>query len=158
LTEFVRRSEFRDRSWLEEILRRSWSGAVAIVNGEPIELLDQHCLVAGERDGFAVFRLKPKPELLLLQSVKPSSGVGTALLKSLVAHLRDLGFRQLFVTTTNDNLDALRFYQRRGFEVCETRPSAVDRARLLKPSIPLVAANGMPIRDEIELKLNIEGA
>ncbi len=53
--------------------------------------------------------------------------------------------------TSNDNLRALRFYQRRGFRLKELRPGAVDEARRLKPQIPLGGAEGIPMREEIEL-------
>jgi hypothetical protein len=62
----------------------------------------------------------------------------------------------LRVTTTNDNLNALRFYQRRGFRMTEIRPGAVDKARYLKPSIPLAGEFGIPIHDEIELERRIQ--
>jgi hypothetical protein len=60
----------------------------------------------------------------------------------------------VWLTTTNDNLDALRFYQRRGFRISAVRPRAVERARAtLKPEIPEVGAYGIPVRDEIDLEL-----
>jgi hypothetical protein len=59
----------------------------------------------------------------------------------------------LWLVTTNDNLDALRFYQRRGFRITEVRLGAVDEARrTLKPGIPAIGASGIPIRDEIVLE------
>jgi hypothetical protein len=58
----------------------------------------------------------------------------------------------LRVTTTNDNLDALRFYQKRGFQIVAVRPGAVDESRRVKPSIPVIGEHGIPIRDEIELE------
>jgi GNAT superfamily N-acetyltransferase len=147
-----------DRHWIESILSERWGGTLAIVNGEAIDLLTHPALIAGERDGLAIFRLVPRPELLLLDALTPNAGVGTALLESLIARLRDHGEPRLFATTTNDNRNALSFYKKRGFRVFETRVGAVDRARALKPSIPAVAANGIPIRDELELVINIEGA
>lgn len=54
-------------------------------------------------------------------------------------------------TTTNDNLDALRFYQRRGFRLAGLRPGAVGRARRIKPEIPATGAHGTPLRDGIDL-------
>jgi hypothetical protein len=59
------------------------------------------------------------------------------------------------VTTTNDNLAALRFYQRAGFRFAELRPGAVSEARSLKPSIPETGNDGIPIRDEIDLVLEL---
>jgi hypothetical protein len=47
-------------------------------------------------------------------------------------------------------------YQRRGFRLVALRPGAVDRARAeLKPSIGDLAANGIPIRDEFDLELEL---
>lgn len=66
--------------------------------------------------------------------------------------LADPDWTELRVTTTNDNLDALRFYQRRGFELVELRATAVERSRAaLKPSIPARGYYDLPIRDELEL-------
>jgi pimeloyl-ACP methyl ester carboxylesterase len=62
--------------------------------------------------------------------------------------------RAIWVVTTNDNTDALRFYQRVGFRLREARVGAVDEARrTLKPSIPRAGRHGIPLRDEIELVL-----
>jgi hypothetical protein len=55
--------------------------------------------------------------------------------------------------TTNNNLRALAFYQKRGFRLVGLRPGAIDEERKLKPSMPTVDANGLPIRDEIHLEL-----
>jgi ribosomal protein S18 acetylase RimI-like enzyme len=67
--------------------------------------------------------------------------------------LRAQGIAILRVTTTNDNLSGLRFYQRRGFRIVAVRPDAVAASRRMKPGIPEVGEYGIPIRDEIELVL-----
>jgi ribosomal protein S18 acetylase RimI-like enzyme len=55
--------------------------------------------------------------------------------------------------TTNDNVDALRFYQRRGFRLAALRAGAVEDARArLKPEIPWTGADGIELRDELELE------
>ena len=56
---------------------------------------------------------------------------------------------------TNDNVDALRFYQRRGFRLAELRPGAVDRSRQEKPQIPRTGDYGIPLHDEIDLTLRV---
>jgi hypothetical protein len=61
--------------------------------------------------------------------------------------------RRVWLVTTNDNLDAPRFYQRRGFVISEFRRGALDNARrTLKPQIASVGDYGIPIRDELELE------
>lgn len=57
----------------------------------------------------------------------------------------------LWLVTTNDNVDAIRFYQRRGFRLSALRPGAVEEARRdLKAEIPEVGGYGIPMRDELE--------
>ncbi len=58
------------------------------------------------------------------------------------------------MVTTNDNLEMLRFAQRRGFVLSDLRPGAVDDSRRrLKPQIGEIGAHGIPLRDELELEL-----
>ena len=65
----------------------------------------------------------------------------------------DAGCARIWLITTNDNVDALRFYQRRGYRLLRVDAGAVDRSRSsLKPAIPLVGSHGIPIRDEIVLE------
>ena len=69
---------------------------------------------------------------------------------------REEGYRVVWLTTTNDNLDAIRFYQRRGFRIVGVRPGAVDRARVtLKPEIPEVGMYGIRMSDELDLALEL---
>jgi len=91
--------------------------------------------------------------LALYADVHRRRGDGTALVEAVAEMARAAGARALRVTTTNDNVDALRFYQRRGFALAELRAGAVDRSReQLKPEIPRVGEYGIPLRDEVELE------
>jgi ribosomal protein S18 acetylase RimI-like enzyme len=83
------------------------------------------------------------------------AGVGTLLLEAAVGEARRHGCREIRLTTTNDNLDALRFYQRRGMRLAALRPGAIDRSRLDKPDIPRIGDYGIPLRDEIELSRRV---
>jgi GNAT superfamily N-acetyltransferase len=91
-------------------------------------------------------------EILTLGATRRWSGTGTALVDAVRGVAREQGCRRLWVLTTNDNVDALRFYQRRGFRLDVLRPGAVDEARrTLKPAIPEIGDHGISLRDEIEL-------
>lgn len=96
-------------------------------------------------------------EVVSIEAEPPHRGTGTALLAAAV----DLGIAErlarLFLVTTNDNIDALRFYQRRGLHIVEVRPDGVARSRALKPSIPFIGSYGIPIRDEIVLGRYLPG-
>ena len=93
-------------------------------------------------------------ELLTLHTSRQFEGTGSALLSAVRDQATSAGCTRLCVTTTNDNLDALRFYQRRGFRLAHLRAGAVDESRArLKPEIPDVGSHGIPLRDELELEL-----
>lgn len=95
-------------------------------------------------------------EVLTLHVDRPWHGAGTALLDGARRLAVSLECRRMWLVTTNDNLDALRFYQRRGFRVVDVRPGAADLARAqLKPAIPEFGEHGIPLRDELELELEL---
>jgi GNAT superfamily N-acetyltransferase len=96
-------------------------------------------------------------ELLTLHADPRRRGVGTALVDAVSAAARAAGCARLWLITTNDNVDALRFYQRRGFRLAALLPGAVDDSRArLKPGIPEIGEYGIPLRDEIELERVLE--
>jgi GNAT superfamily N-acetyltransferase len=92
-------------------------------------------------------------ELLTLNSLIPDQGMGTALIEAVKIAARSFAARRLWLVTTNDNLNALRFYQKRGFHLTALYPGAVSLAREIKPAIPLTGDFDIPIRDEIELEM-----
>jgi len=135
-------------------------GEPVVMRGRVWRLADCECLIAGDfaQDfaGLLAFSREEAPiaEVVALNAFTPGQGVGTALLAALPAHL-GRGFTQLRLGTTNDNLDALRFYQRRGWRLAALRPGAVDLARATKPSIPPIGDHDLPIRDELDLVLDL---
>lgn len=156
----VRGKELEDQPWIEKVLSERWGGVQVIVHDEIIDAHLLPTLIAGEREGLATFRIQQTEqekfaELVTLDAVTAGQGAGTALIGALISRLRAERVTVLRVTTTNDNLDALRFYQRREFRIVAVRPGAVDKARSLKPSISLIGEYGIPIRDEIELERQV---
>jgi hypothetical protein len=61
----------------------------------------------------------------------------------------------MFLTTTNDNLRAIEFYQRQGMTLAAVHRGAVEAAWNAKPDLPRVAPNGLPIRDEWEFEIDL---
>jgi GNAT superfamily N-acetyltransferase len=95
-------------------------------------------------------------EVMTLHADRQRSGVGTALLAEAKRLASDAGCARLWLITTNDNVDALRFYQRRGFRLAALHRGAVDDSRArLKPEIPQVGDYGIALRDELELEHDI---
>ncbi|HEY7453581.1 MAG TPA: GNAT family N-acetyltransferase [Thermoleophilaceae bacterium] len=92
-------------------------------------------------------------EVLTLNAGERRRGVGTALIEAVEREAAEAGCERLWLITTNDNVDALRFYQRRGFRLVKLHVGAVDDSRArLKPEIPRVGEHGIDLRDELELE------
>ena len=94
-------------------------------------------------------------EIVSIDSLREAKGVGTALIGKAIEAAGAKGCRRIFLITTNDNLNALGFYQKRGFELAALHRGAVNESRKLKPGIPLIGANGIPLRGELELEMSL---
>lgn len=92
-------------------------------------------------------------EIVTIDSLREGQGIGIALIEAVAETAKTAGCRRLWLITTNDNLHALRFYQKRSFVLVAVHRDAVMRSRQIKPSIPLIGNDGIPIRDEIELEM-----
>jgi ribosomal protein S18 acetylase RimI-like enzyme len=132
-------------------------GSLRVARLDRVERPLEHPALLAMDDGTIVGMLTyiisgPTMEVLTLHAERQWKGCGTSLLRAAERIAADAGCRHLVLITTNDNVDALRFYQRRGFRLAELRPGAVDRSRAtLKPEIPVVGAHGIPLRDELIL-------
>ena len=134
-----------------------WGSEVVAVHGSlfrPAELPGYIAERAGRLVGLLTYDVAGDMlEIVTLNAIERRAGIGTMLIDSAVQAARRKGCREIRLTTTNDNVDALRFYQRRGFRLAELRPGAVDRSRREKPEIPRTGDYGIPLRDEIDLVL-----
>jgi GNAT superfamily N-acetyltransferase len=137
--------------------------------GSPQMVISSGVYNCSELDGFALINREDEIiglitylfrgnecEIISLDSLEEGKGIGTTLLQEVERAALLHKCRRVTLVTTNDNLPALKFYQRRGYQLVNVHRNAVDRAREIKPSIPLVGINGIPIRDEIELEKRIE--
>jgi GNAT superfamily N-acetyltransferase len=148
-----------DRPFLEDLLRLRWSGGSILLRGKLIAPADVDGLAAydnGHLAGVATWRLEgPVIYLVTLNNITEQRGVGMALLDAIKKLGREKGSALMRVIVTNDNLNALGFYQRRGFRMVALHPGAIDMIRAMKPSIPLMGHNHIQIRDEIELETDL---
>ena len=149
-----------DRDWVADFVARQWGADTVVVHDtvyHPAALPGFVAWAAGERIGLVTYHLDGDAcEIVTLDSQRPGIGVGTALIGAVQRAAREAGCHRLWVITTNDNLDALRFYQKRGFVLVAVHRNAVERSRRSKPEIPLRGFYGIPLRDEIELEMPLE--
>jgi GNAT superfamily N-acetyltransferase len=142
---------------LHRLLARAWGAPIVTGHGATYDLTALPAVVAvsgGRIRGAITYLIDGDAcELVSINAFGGRRGVGTALVEYAAQEAARHGCTRLWCTTTNDNLDALRFYQRRGFRLVALRPGAVDRARhAVKPQIPEVGAYGIPLRDEIDVE------
>jgi ribosomal protein S18 acetylase RimI-like enzyme len=145
-----------DLAWLDLRWRESWGDVVMVSRGRVHRLNEQSALIAwsgSERVGLATYAIDGESaELTSIEANEHGRGIGSLLLSAVEESFRRSGCDRLWLITTNDNLDALRFYQRRGFRMVAVHEGAVDKARSIKPSIPKIGNHGIAIHDEIELE------
>ncbi|MEU4480128.1 GNAT family N-acetyltransferase [Micromonospora sp. NPDC023966] len=153
----VRPVEPGDQADLAALHRREWGGPYVVVHDTRYDLRELPTLVAVDgAGGFAValvHRLADDGlEVVSLAATAPGNGAGSALLAAAEAVAAAAGADRLWLVTTNDNLRALRFYQRRGLRIVAVDAGAVDRARAVKPSIPYLGEDDIPLHDELRLE------
>lgn len=148
-----------DREPLATILIRHFGGETVVARGRVFHPLELDGFVAEESG--AVFGVLTYAfadaalEVVTLDSFIEDKGAGTALLQAAVEKARALGARRAWLVTTNDNIRALRFYQKRGWDMVALHREAVAASRALKPQIPPLSEDGIAIRHEIEFELRL---
>ncbi len=151
-----------DRTWMVSWMIEHWDAKqVVTISGiyRPHELPGFVVILDTNRIGLLTYRIEGEScEIVTLDSTVPNRGIGTALIEQVKATAYAAGCRRLWLITTNDNLHALGFYQKRGFVLAALHRDILDTWRKLKPEIPLVGMDGIPLRDAIELEMRLPGA
>ena len=155
-----------DLSFIREELIRNWHDTGIWSLGKRYQADELPGFVAvdqtngrSERIGLVTYIIHPggwQGEVMTLSSRREDSGAGTALLRAATDALRAAGCKRAFLTTTNDNLRAIGFYQKRGWKLAVLHKSIIDEARKHGAEIPEIGMHGIPLRDEIELELFLD--
>ena len=91
-------------------------------------------------------------EIVTFDSKRENIGIGTAILKLIEQVAIENNCTKMRLITTNDNLRALQFYQKRGYSLTKIYQNEMDEVRKVKPNVPIIGENGIPLRDELELE------
>ncbi len=146
-----------DHAWARQLLREQWGSEKLVTRGILHDAVSCYGYVAeqnAERVGLLTFRLdRNEIEILSLNSLVQRQGIGSEMIGAVSTTGACSHCKRIWLITTNDNLPALRFYQKRGFHLVAIYPNALEQSRKLKPSIPRLGLDGIPLRDEIELEL-----
>jgi GNAT superfamily N-acetyltransferase len=152
----IRSIQDDDRDWIIKNAREHWGAPYVISRGVRYDLDALPGYIAlrdGERLGLVTYEIGGKNcQIVSLDSLVQGHGVGSRLIAAVKQAATMANCNRIWLITTNDNLDALRFYQKRGFVLFALYRNAIQESRTLKPEISLLGDDGIPIRDEIELE------
>lgn len=148
------------RAWAAALLEEAWGSSLVVSRGrlhDALALPGFAAIKDGSPVGLVTYHLEDDAcELITLNSLQPGEGIGTALLQAVKETAKQAACRRLWLITTNDNMEALRFYQVKGFVLVALYRNALEVSRQLKPQIPVLGQFGIPLRDELELELVLE--
>ena len=146
-----------DLPWKRGSLLHAWGGTSVARKGELVDAVDLDGFVAiegPERVGLLTYALRGREfEIVTVHVDHEHSGSGRALMDAARDRANHLRARRMWLTTTNNNFRAFRFYQRWGMDLVAFYRDGVAQSRLVKPSIPLVDGEGIPVRHELEFEL-----
>lgn len=152
----VRKINNSYREWVKNLFINNWGGDFIVSRGKIQRPENLEGVIAeenGEKIGLATVNIENNEmELVTLDSLKPGRGIGTMLVNAVINMAKEKNIKRLWLITTNDNLNALKFYQKNNFRLVKVYPGAIAESRKIKPQIPAIGEDGIPIRDEIELE------
>jgi GNAT superfamily N-acetyltransferase len=151
-----------DRLWVQERTELLFGGDFVVSRSEvhdPHKLPGFIATEGRERVGLATYCIYGgECELVTIDALCQYMGVGTMLIERVEEVAREAGCAKIWTIATNDNLDAQRFFQKRGYVISQVRLGGMTKIRLLKPNVPRVGYYGIPVRDEIEFEKRLDVA
>lgn len=149
--------QYRDD--VNTILKREWNCPPSVSRGNAIDTTQSPGFISlsgNNINGVITYNIKDlECEIVTLNSFEENKGVGTALINTVYSVAKANNCKRLWLITTNDDIDAIRFYQIKGFEWVATHTNAMDVSRKIKPSIPLAGMYNIPIKHELEFEIKL---
>ena len=149
-----------DSTLISRLMTEHWGGEPLVIRAKnyyPSKLDGIIAAQDSETIGFLFYDIQGTScEIVVFEVFAKFQGIGSKILEKLKVIARAEGCNRIYLMTTNDSLDALRFYQRRGFHICDIHLDSVKESRKIKPGIPLIGDYEIPLRDEIDLELILE--
>jgi len=154
----IRQVEEVDKGWISSLLEKQWGSTKIVTRGKVYQankLPGYIALLDDKRTGLITYFIEDDCEIITCDSLIEGKGIGTALVNKVKETAKKQGCKRVWLIATNDNMKALRFYQKRGFVLKALYPNALEQSRKLKPEIPQIGIDNIPLRDEIELEFKL---
>lgn len=145
------------RSLINRFITERWFTTKMIARGKEIDITTAEGIFAledGKIIGLITYVVYDDIlEITSLDSLCENKGLGTELLIKAIETAKKIKCKKIVLITTNDNIKAIRFYQKRGFDMACLYRNALDISRKLKPEIPLIGEEHIPLKHEIEFEM-----
>lgn len=153
----IERIDAGTRKFVIDYISNNWGSNIIVTKGKvhnAEELPGFVALVDGEVKGSITYNIENNEcEIVSLGSLQENIGIGSELINRVVNETKNNGCKRVWLITTNDNIHAIRFYQKRGFDMVALHRNAINESRKIKPQIPLTGIDGIPILHEIEFEI-----
>lgn len=148
-----------NRNLVDEFIEQHWYTTTMIIRGKEIDMTKTEGFYFSKGEdiiGLITYIVYENIlEVTSLDSLQENQGIGSKLLDAVIYEAKNRRLQKIVLITTNDNINAIRFYQKRGFDRVRLYRNALNISRKMKPEIPLIGENSIPLRHEIEFELSI---
>jgi len=148
-----------DREFVRILFKEYWGSTQMVTQGRLLHCDDLPGLIAWDGIkpiGLITYLFEGEVcELISLNSIVEGRGIATALIEEVMEMASDAGCSKISVETSNDNLDAMQFYMKRGFRLVKVHLDAIAEARKIKPEIPVVGNYGIELKDAFEFEMKL---
>lgn len=148
-----------NRNRVDAFIEQHWYTTTMIIRGKEIDMTQTEGFFFSEGEdiiGLITYIVYDNIlEITSLDSLHENQGIGSKLVEAVIHEAKERKLQKIVLITTNDNINAIKFYQKRGFDMVHLFHDALDVSRKLKPEIPLIGENSIPLRHEIEFELYI---
>lgn len=149
-----------NRQVINDFIISHWFSTDMVVKGQVFDMTSMDGFVMYDEEtiiGLATYRIKDNEcEIMSLDSLREKQGIGTVLINKVIEAAAKEKCTKVKLITTNDNLNAMRFYQKRGFDMVHLYHNALNISRKLKPSIPMLGDYDIPLRHELEFEMDLK--
>lgn len=147
-----------DQRWINKIISDSW-GSTIIVSTQKFDVSKLPAVIVEDNGltvGVSIYNIKDnRLEIVAIKTTKSGKGYGKALMDECKKIAKEKELKSVFLITTTDNLNAIGFYQKQGLRMVKIYPNEMENVRKIKPDIPLIGENGIPLKDELEFEYKL---
>ena len=154
-----KRINSRNRNLINAFIKQHWYTTTMIIRGKEIDMTKAEGFYFSEEKniiGLITYIVyNDILEITSLDSLQENQGIGSKLVEAVIHEAKERRCQKIVLITTNDNINAIKFYQKRGFDMVRLYHNALNISRKMKPEIPLIGENSIPLRHEIEFELSV---